>query len=83
MIIFSIMILIAGISAGGGACLVAFFVVGAFWTMVIAYAEEAKKKENQKKDTIQIRVKTDNRDPIDRYMDENYADINWLRKGKL
>ena len=23
------------------------------------------------------------KDPIDRHMDENYADINWLRKGKL
>ncbi len=22
-------------------------------------------------------------DPIDKYMDENYADIDWLRKGKL
>ncbi len=23
------------------------------------------------------------KDPIDRHMDENYADIDWLRKGKL
>ena len=23
------------------------------------------------------------RDPIDKHMDENYADIDWLRKGKL
>jgi hypothetical protein len=23
------------------------------------------------------------KDPIDRHMDENYADVDWLRKGKL
>ena len=23
------------------------------------------------------------KDPIDKYMDDNYADIDWLRKGKL
>ena len=23
------------------------------------------------------------KDPIDKYMDDNYADIDWLRNGKL
>ncbi len=23
------------------------------------------------------------KDPIDEHMDENYADVDWLRKGKL
>lgn len=23
------------------------------------------------------------KDPIDKHMDDNYADIDWLRKGKL
>ncbi len=26
---------------------------------------------------------TSEKDPIDAYMDENYADLDWLRKGKL
>ncbi len=75
----SIMLLIAAFRTGDGLTVLLTIVgLAVFWTFVISEIRNIREAKRSRK---QIRPKE--QDPIDKHMDENYADIDWLRKGKL
>ena len=69
----SLFLLIAALATGNGItilCVVSFLAF--VWSLIIS----AIKSNNDCKKKYES-------NPIDRHMDENYADIDWLRKGKM
>ena len=75
----SIMLLIAAFRTGDGLT-VLFTIVGlaVFWTFVISQLRNVREEKRS-----EMEIRTEEQDPIDKHMDDNYADIDWLRKGKL
>ncbi len=75
----SIMLLIAAFRTGDGITVLLTIVgLAVFWTFVISEIRNVREAKSSG-----ARTRTAEQDPIDRHMDENYADIDWLRKGKL
>jgi len=56
-----------------GAVLLLFYAVFIIIFCIVGGAQDYRLHEYKK----------ERKDPIDQYMDDNYADIDWLRKGKL
>ena len=60
-----------------------FFCIGLFIAPIWLIGKAIEGKERSERSVPPNASAPRKKDPIDVHMDENYADVDWLRKGKL